>query len=131
MAKPVHVVAVAFVHRDDRWLVPRRRKDAHLGGYWEFPGGKRRAAETATTTGLRELREECAVVATPERVLAMLAWEYEDRIVQLTPVVCRWDTGEPRPLGCEACGWLPRGQLAELRMPPINAEAIRGLGPPS
>lgn len=129
MAKPVHEVAVALVYRNGKWLVARRPRNTHLGGYWEFPGGKRHVTEPPAAAALRELREECDVVAIAQRELPMLVCDYDDRIVELTPVLCRWEAGEGRPLGCDECRWASRRQIAELRMPPVNAELLRYLDP--
>lgn len=120
-------VAIALVHREDRWLVAKRRPDAHLGGLWEFPGGKREAAETPAETALRELHEECAVKAEFEAALPALRHDYGDRIVTLTPIVCRWRAGEPTPHGCEACLWATLEEVSALPMPAMNAEIIDSL----
>ena len=34
------VVTAAVVERDGRLLVTRRLEGSHMGGFWEFPGGK-------------------------------------------------------------------------------------------
>jgi mutator protein MutT len=125
MSKPQHHVAVALVYRDQRWLVARRRRDAHLGGLWEFPGGHQVPQETAAETALRELREECAVQAAAERVLATVTHEYDDRIIHITPVICRWLAGEPQPVGNDECRWLRADELEVLKMPAANREILR------
>jgi 8-oxo-dGTP diphosphatase len=127
MSIPVIQVAVALVYRDTRWLVARRRPDAHLGGLWEFPGGKCEPNEQAATTAVRELQEECGLHAVAERTLEPIFHEYPDRSVNITPVVCRWQAGEPRPLGSETTRWVPFAELRRLRMPPVNADIIRQL----
>lgn len=124
MPKPVHRVALAIVHRGGRWLVARRHADAHLGGLWEFPGGKLHDGESAEECALRELEEECGVRATIERVLPAVACEYDDRIVHLIPVVCRWSAGEARPIASEICRWVEGDDLERLDMPAVNAGII-------
>ena len=38
--------SAGLVFRDGRLLITQRHRDAHLGGLWEFPGGKREPGET-------------------------------------------------------------------------------------
>lgn len=125
--KPVYEVALAIVRRGDQWLVARRLPTAHLGGQWEFPGGKRERAESLQDAALRELYEECGVEAIAVRTLQEVRWEYEDRTVRLTPVLCRWIRGEGEPLGCEMCKWLPFQGLQQLEMPTANLRILEQL----
>ena len=124
MSKPVIHVAVAVVQRDRLWLVARRRQDAHLPGVWEFPGGKLRQGESPAAAAIRELREECAIEAVAERRLRPVTGEYADRRVSITPVACRWRSGEPQPVGNDECRWVSLSELRALTMPPVNAEII-------
>jgi len=50
-------VAAGLIFRDGKLLVAQRFTQAHLGGLWEFPGGKREAEETFEACLVRELRE--------------------------------------------------------------------------
>lgn len=125
MLKPTHAVALALVQRGDHWLVAKRKRAAHLGGLWEFPGGKCQPRETPTQAALRELYEECAVRAEAHRVLDPVTCEYDDRIVLLTPVLCRWIAGEAQALASDACCWVTLAELEQLPMPTVNAVILR------
>jgi 8-oxo-dGTP diphosphatase len=125
MRKPVLDIALALVLRDGRWLVARRKPHAHLGGLWEFPGGKRIADETPSQAAIRELLEECAVDATPLHVLDTVTYEYTDRCARLTPVICAWTKGEPQALSADVCCWVSTEELLRLDMPTVNATIIR------
>src|SRR5262245_51470504 len=124
----VRRVAIAIVRRGDCWLVAQRHQQAHLGGMWEFPGGKSERGETPDQTALRELREECGVEAVVERILPQLRHDYGDRVIELTPVLCRWTRGDAQPLGSVACRWVGAEELRRLEMPAVNAEILRELG---
>lgn len=121
--EPVRV-AVAIVQREGRFLVGQRHPDAHLGGLWEFPGGKSEPGETAAQTAMRELKEECNVQATVVRVLPQLRHVYSDRIIELTPVLCNWQNGEGEPIGTETCRWFTLDELRRLPMPELNGEIL-------
>lgn len=127
MSRTLLEVAVALVPRDGRWLVAKRRADAHWGGLWEFPGGKCEPGEDPRATAIRELAEECGVQAEAEDVWAPLTWDYGDRLVRITPVLCRWVAGEGRALASEVCCWVTQDELAHLEMPPVNAEIVRAI----
>ncbi len=127
MSKPEHRVALALVQRGGRWLIAKRAADVHLAGAWEFPGGKLLPGESAADGAVRELLEECGVRADARAVLPEVRCEYEDRIVHLTPVVCRWRAGEPQPLGNEGCRWASPAELAQLPMPAVNSGIVRSL----
>lgn len=125
LSKPRFKVGLAIVHRDGRWLVAKRRPDAHLGGLWEFPGGKCEPGEQPPDAAIRELREECGVEAEIERVLEPLVCEYDDRIVELTAAICRWVSGEAQALESDQCRWVLLSEMRKLDMPEVNAEIMR------
>lgn len=118
-------VALALVRRAERWLVARRRPEAHLGGLWEFPGGKIEPSETAPAAAVRELHEECGVSARALECLACRTEDYGDRLVELHPVLCEWVSGEAQPLGSAECRWVDDAELRQLDMPAVNTEIIR------
>jgi mutator protein MutT len=124
MTPSVQHVAVAIVKQGERWLVARRHADAHLGGLWEFPGGKSLPGESSAATALRELHEECGITAEVVHVLPAVTCKYVDRTVVLTGVVCRWSAGEAVPIGSAECRWVTAAELLALDMPAVNAGII-------
>jgi len=115
-----HPVSIALTCRGSTWLVARRHPHAHLGGQWEFPGGKREPGESAEGAALRELFEECGVRAVALARMNPRRVEYADRVVELTPVVCRWISGAAVPHGSAECGWMTMLRIRQLRMPEVN-----------
>ena len=127
MQKPVRHGAIALVRRGRNWLVARRHEEAHLGGLWEFPGGKCEAGESPEAAAMRELREECGIEGVARRALDAIEHDYGDRVIHLTPVVCDWVAGEAQALGNAECRWVPLAELCELAMPAANGAIVSAL----
>jgi 8-oxo-dGTP diphosphatase len=120
-------VAIALVWRSRRLLVTRRLPDTHLGGLWEFPGGKIRHGETPDAAVEREVLEETGIVTRARGRRAPIEWRYPERTVRLHPVDCDWLEGEGEPRGVADLRWAAPGELEKLEFPPANAELIAEL----
>jgi 8-oxo-dGTP diphosphatase len=57
------VVAAAIIVEHGRVLLTQRKPGTHLGGLWEFPGGKVEDGEDPKDALARELREELGIEA--------------------------------------------------------------------
>ena len=117
-------VAIAVIERRGRLLICRRGADGHLGGYWEFPGGKRRAGETWTACLRRELREELGVSVGALRSAGGLRYRYPGRAIAFRVFRCVIVRGTPRPLAARELRWVPRARLRRYRFPPANTQLI-------
>ena len=80
---PVIEVTAAVVERRERFLVTRRDPAKHLGGLWEFPGGKREPGESLEACLEREIREELGARARVGARIAVVPWAYPERRVLL------------------------------------------------
>jgi mutator protein MutT len=125
MPRPQHV-AIAVVERRGRYLICRRRRQDALGGYWEFPGGKRAPGESWARCLRRELREELGVEVTALRRWMRLDGPSANGPVRLAVYRCAL-AGRPRPLAAQALRWVPAGQLPRFRFPPANRRLIARL----
>jgi uracil-DNA glycosylase family 4/mutator protein MutT len=124
---PVVEVAAAVISRRGRFLVTRRDPAKHLGGLWEFPGGKREPAESIEACLVRELVEELALrVRVGERV-ALVPWMYPDRCVLLHFFRCRLAGGRITPRESQPYRWVTPAALAALPMPPADAALVASL----
>jgi 8-oxo-dGTP diphosphatase len=120
-------VALAIVWRDGRLLVTRRPENVHLGGLWEFPGGKLAPGETPEACAERELHEEVRIVARARRRRASIDWDYPERRVTLHPVECDWLEGDGNVREVSELRWLRPEQLGALEFPAANADLVRAL----
>jgi 8-oxo-dGTP diphosphatase len=108
-------------------LVCRRPAGKHLGGLWEFPGGKIDPGETAASALIRELREELGIEVAPGQSLPEVVWPYETFTIRLIPFLCRIVAGKPRPIEHHEIRWCPRGEWADLEWAPADVPILAGL----
>lgn len=118
-------VALALIRCGDRYLVARREEGVHLGGCWEFPGGKLEPGEEPAEGAVREAREELAVACCAVSCLPPIEFAYPDRTVILHPVECRIEAGEPDP--AREWRWLLPDEMDPADFPPANVDLIRRL----
>ena len=120
----VIVVVAAVIERDGSFLVTRRLEGTHLGGMWEFPGGKLADGETHAQALVREIREELDVDVDVGPLLFETLFDYTERRVSLHFYRCAL-RGEPKPLLGQKMKWVPRDELSALDFPPADADLIR------
>src|SRR5258706_5532480 len=92
-------VAAALVFRNGKLLITQRHADAHLGGLWEFPGGKRHPGESFEDCLRRELMEELGIEVGVGKLLEEVTHAYPEKTVLLKFFLCRWMRHEPQTLG--------------------------------
>ena len=120
---------MAAVIRDGegRVLLTRRPDDRHMGGLWEFPGGKVDNGEAPADALVRELREELGVEAAVERPITFTVHEERGlRILLLFFAACLLD-GEPKGEEGQEVAWVPVAELPSYPTPPADAELVRRL----
>jgi len=123
------VVAAVLYDSEGRVLIAQRPPDKHMGGYWEFPGGKIAPGETAAQALQRELAEELGVriEAGQCRPLLQLRHAYPDRVIELQVFVLdRW-RGEPAGLEGQALQWVPPRALMRHGLLPADQPIVAAL----
>lgn len=120
-------VSAALIFRAGQLLITQRHAKAHLGGCWEFPGGKREAGETFEQCLVREIREELGVEITVGGLFDEVAHTYPEKAVRLKFFRCTLLAGEPRALDCAAVKWIPKSGLDGHQFPPADARLLEKL----
>ena len=127
-APPQVDVVIGVVLRDDgHLLVCQRKSNGHLGGYWEFPGGKREPGESLEQCLLRELEEELSIRVRPLAALDVIEHEYPNVRVRLHPYLCAHTEGAPQAIACARFEWITPHRLPDYRFPPANDTLIAHL----
>ena len=86
--QPITEVSAALIFRDGKLLITQRHAEAHLGGLWEFPGGKREPDETFEQCLVREIREELGVEISVGELFESVTHAYPEKTVHLKFFVC-------------------------------------------
>lgn len=120
-------VAAGLIRRRGRYLIARRRAGTHLGGFWEFPGGKCEPGESLEACLRRELREELGIAVTASVPFRVVRHRYPGKTVELHFFRCVVRRGEARALDCEEIRWVTPEEMVRYEFPPADRAVIRAL----
>ena len=118
------VVAAAIICRKDMILLARRMPESHLGGLWEFPGGKKEFGETLEDCLRREVREELGVDISEPLPFHALHYQYPEKVVELNFYTCSIIQGIPRALECAEIAWVYKHELNSYAFPPADIPVV-------
>lgn len=125
----VLVTGSAGVLIDDRGhvLLTRRPANKHLGGMWEFPGGRIEDGEDPRAALVRELHEELGIEVEVFEPLIHVRHAYPEKIVSLWFYrVTRW-RGEPHGREGQPLKWLVPDEIIASELPPADVPVVRAL----
>lgn len=117
-------VAAGLVFRDGKLLITRRRSRDHLGGLWEFPGGKREKNESFEGCLERELMEELGILVEIKEEIDSITHRYPEKEVHLKFYRCKWLRNEPQAFECEAIEWVVMRELGKYAFPAADARIL-------
>ena len=117
-------VSAALIFHEGKLLITQRHATAHLGGLWEFPGGKREPDETFEQCLARELREELGIEIKVGKLFEKISHTYPEKTVRLKFFICELVSGKPQPLGCAAFKWIGKTELSDFEFPAADARLL-------
>jgi 8-oxo-dGTP diphosphatase len=119
-------VVCALIERDGRVLLAQRPADKHLGGKWEFPGGKVEPGESPAAALVREIREELRCDIHVGRALPACVHHYPHLSIELIPFVCALNPGSPAPVSHEhtAITWVQPHELLAHELAPADIPIV-------
>jgi mutator protein MutT len=120
-------VSAALIFRGAKLLITQRHAKAHLGGRWEFPGGKREAGESFEQCLVREIREELGVEIAVGELFEEISHAYPEKSVHLKFFLCKLIADEPQPLDCAAVKWIEKDGLDAHEFPAADARLLEKL----
>jgi 8-oxo-dGTP diphosphatase len=110
----IDVAAGLIIDDHHRVLACRRPHGKHLGGKWEFPGGKLEGTESAAAALVRELDEELGITVETGPGLTPVVHDYGRGPIRLIPMLCRIISGTPEAREHSECRWCPPADLPPL-----------------
>ena len=120
--KGVAQIAIAVVQENDLFLAGPRDAKQVLGEYWEFPGGKIEAEESASEAAIRECLEETGIAVQVVGQYPAVLHDYDHGTVQLHFFDCRPASESPPPQ--TPFRWIPRKELSDYVFPAANQSLL-------
>src|SRR2546421_448396 len=122
--KPVDVAA-GVICRGEELLITQRLPGTHLGGLWEFPGGKRAPAESWKASLKRELREELGIEVQVGPFLHSVIHRYPEKTVRIRFYHCVWQKHEPQSFASQCFHWVRPRDLGRFAFPEADQKLLR------
>ena len=104
-------VTGAFLEKDGKILIARRKTGDKLAGKWEFPGGKIEPGETPEACLKRELMEEFGVETRIGEFICSSKFEYKHMTIELLVYRAYHVAGEFRLTDHDQLAWVTKTEL--------------------
>ena len=123
MNKTIQVVA-AIIHDSEGHIFATQRGYGDFKDYWEFPGGKMEAGETAEEALKREIWEELETRIVVERFVMTVEWDYPQFHLTMHCYLCHVESGYLELKEHEAARWLAKDELESVEWLPADLQII-------
>ena len=120
--KQIEVVA-AIIRKEDK-IFASQRGYGEWKDWWEFPGGKMEAGETAEEALKREIREELSTEISLDKLLCTVEYDYPKFHLKMHCYLCSLQTEAMHLNEHEAARWLTKEELDSLKWLPADWEVI-------
>ncbi|AKA39257.1 8-oxo-dGTP diphosphatase MutT [Yersinia ruckeri] len=118
-------IAVGIIRNAQQEIfITQRAVNAHMAGFWEFPGGKIELGETPDAALYRELLEETGIVVQNAIPIKTLEHHFPDRIVTLMFYLVEQWQGEPFGREGQPMRWVKQSELQAEEFPPANLSIV-------
>ena len=104
-------VAAAVIKKEGKYLIARRKEEKHLGGKWEFPGGKINEDETAKQCLERELEEELGIAVKIGNFIAEGYYSDDTISIRLLGYLAELISGQLKLNAHDEIRWVKAGEL--------------------
>lgn len=123
--KKIEVVA-AIICDGDKFFATQRGY-GEWKDWWEFPGGKIEAGETAEEALQREIREELATEIAIDKLITTVDYDYPKFHLTMHCFLCYVQCGHLTLLEHESARWLKREEFNSVKWLPADEVVIEQL----
>ncbi|MCK7595882.1 8-oxo-dGTP diphosphatase MutT [Microbulbifer sp. CAU 1566] len=127
VVKHIHVAVGVILGPDRRILLAKRPDHLHMGGRWEFPGGKVEDGESIQQAMTRELREELDIGVLAMEKLIEVRHDYGEKQVFLDTWCVTEFSGEARGVEGQALAWVNASELTDYEFPDANQSIVEAV----
>lgn len=115
------VTAMFLKNSNDEYLITRRASSESMAGWWEFPGGKIEARESATECVIREIKEELNLDINVGDELGRSFYEYEHGAFEIIGMLATHTGAQEITLTVhDAVRWIKLEDLAQIKLLPAD-----------
>lgn len=122
-----HIEVVAAIITDGLKVFATQRGYGEWKDWWEFPGGKIEAGETAEEALQREIREELATEITIDKLITTVDYDYPKFHLTMHCFLCHVQCGHLTLLEHESARWLKREEFNSVKWLPADEVVIEQL----
>ncbi len=120
-------VTAAILEEEGKVLIGRRKPGRHMGGKWEFPGGKIEPGETPQESLARELQEELSIRVSVGEFLCSTFYEGDGVSLELLVYRVERLEGEPALIEHEELCWVKPDELTGFDLADSDRTVVRKL----
>jgi len=120
-------VTAGIIEKDGWVLIARRKPGKHMGGKWEFPGGKIEPGETPEQGLARELEEELALNARVGKFLCSTRFEGDGVSLDLLVYAVDSFEGTPQLREHDEIRWVRPDQIASFDLADSDRRVVETL----
>ncbi|MDF1698324.1 MAG: (deoxy)nucleoside triphosphate pyrophosphohydrolase [Saprospiraceae bacterium] len=120
-------VVCGVIFDNTKILVCRRKPEKHLGGYWEFPGGKVELNELAEKALRRELLEELSMEIDKIEFFTTVQHRYDEITIELIAYTCEMVRFDFKLTDHDIIQWVTIEELLGLNLAPADIPIMKKL----